>query len=118
MADSATTIGVLDLQGGVHEHLDHLHRLGVPAEPVKYPEQIRSVAGLIMPGGESTCLARLLRIFGLWDVILDAHGNGMKLWGTCAGAILLAKENVGDTPHFGLVDIAVHGDAIGCYSSV
>jgi 5'-phosphate synthase pdxT subunit len=71
------------------------------------------LAGLIIPGGESTCLSRLLTLFGLDDAIRQAHRDGLKLWGTCAGAILLARENVGETPFLGLIDIAVNRNAFG-----
>jgi 5'-phosphate synthase pdxT subunit len=90
-------IGVLDLQGGVQEHLDHLRRVGVAARPVKRAAELDGLAGLIIPGGESTCLARLLNIFGLDAAIRRAYEHGLKLWGTCAGAILLARENLGET---------------------
>ena len=106
-------IGVLDLQGGVQEHLDHLRRVGVAAWPVKRAAELDGLAGLIIPGGESTCLSRLLTIFGLDEAIRRACGNGLKLWGTCAGTILLARENVGETPSLGLIDIAVSRNAFG-----
>lgn len=113
MAVEPGSIGVLDLQGGVQEHLDHLRRIGVAARPVKNAVDLDGLAGLIIPGGESTCLARLLDLFDLRDVIVQAHHEGLKLWGTCAGAILLARENIGETPFFGLIDIAVNRNAFG-----
>ncbi len=106
-------IGVLDLQGGVQEHLDHLRRLGVAGRPVKRAAELDGLAGLIIPGGESTCLSRLLTIFELRQPIEQAHRDGLKLWGTCAGAILLARENLGETPYFGLIDIAISRNAFG-----
>jgi 5'-phosphate synthase pdxT subunit len=106
-------IGVLDLQGGVQEHLDHLQRIGVAARTVKRAAELSGLAGLIIPGGESTCLGRLLNLFGLDQAIQQAHDYGLKLWGTCAGAILLARENVGETPYLGLIDIAVSRNAFG-----
>ncbi|MBK8535341.1 MAG: pyridoxal 5'-phosphate synthase glutaminase subunit PdxT [Candidatus Competibacteraceae bacterium] len=113
MNAAAGAIGVLDLQGGVQEHLDHLRRIGVAARPVKRAAELDGLAGLIIPGGESTCLSRLLTIFGLDDAIRQGYGNGLKLWGTCAGAILLARENVGEMPFLGLMDIAVNRNAFG-----
>ena len=109
----AGEIGVLDLQGGVQEHLDHLRRTGVAARAVKRAGEMEGLSGLIIPGGESTCLARLLTIFGLDRAIRRAHDRGLKLWGTCAGAILLARENLGETPFFGLIDLAVSRNAFG-----
>jgi pyridoxal 5'-phosphate synthase pdxT subunit len=107
------TIGVLDLQGGVCEHLDHLRRLGIDARPVKRAEDFEGLAGLILPGGESTCLARLLRIFDIEPVIINRFREGMKLWGTCAGAILLARSVTGEEPHLGLIDIEVQRNSFG-----
>jgi len=112
MAQQAT-IGVLDLQGGVQEHLDHLRRVGVIGKAVKQAGDFNNLAGLIIPGGESTCLARLLKIFGLQEVIVREYQRGLKLWGTCAGAILLARENIGDSSYLGLIDIAVQRNAFG-----
>jgi 5'-phosphate synthase pdxT subunit len=110
---SGKMIGVLDLQGDVCEHLDHLERLGVPARPVKQAEELEGMAGLILPGGESTCLARLLRLFDIDQVIIRKYRQGMKLWGTCAGAILLAKTITGEQPHLGLIDIEVARNVFG-----
>ncbi len=109
----AGAIGVLDVQGGVQEHLDHLRRIGVAGRPVKRVAELDGLAGLIIPGGESTCLSRLLHLFGLDDAIRQRYSDGLKLWGTCAGAILLARENIGETPFLGLIDIAVHRNAFG-----
>jgi 5'-phosphate synthase pdxT subunit len=106
-------IGVLNLQGGVVEHLDHLGRLGIPGMPVKKQDDFTSLAGLIIPGGESTCMSRLLRIFGMEDVILREFRRGMKIWGTCAGAILLACSVVGEPPHLGLIDIEMERNSFG-----
>ena len=106
-------IGVLDLQGDVYEHLDHLKRLGVAARPVKQAEEFEDLAGLILPGGESTCLGRLLQIFGIDKIIIRKFHEGMKLWGTCAGAILLAKSVSAETPHLGLIDVEVARNSFG-----
>ncbi|MBU2054928.1 MAG: pyridoxal 5'-phosphate synthase glutaminase subunit PdxT [Proteobacteria bacterium] len=106
-------LGVLDLQGGVCEHIDHLLRLGIEARPVKQEKDFDGLAGLILPGGESTCLARLLRIFAIEEIILRRFREGMKLWGTCAGAILLAGKLVGERPHLSLIDIEVLRNGFG-----
>jgi 5'-phosphate synthase pdxT subunit len=110
---AGNAIGVLDLQGDVFEHLDHLQRLGIDARPVKQIKDFDGLAGLILPGGESTCLARLLRIFGIEAVIVRKYHEGMKLWGTCAGAILLAGSLTGEAPHLGLIDIEVQRNGFG-----
>jgi 5'-phosphate synthase pdxT subunit len=106
-------IGVLDLQGGVAEHLGHLARLGVPAVRVKKAEDFASLVGLIIPGGESTCLSRLLRIYHLDRVIQERFAAGLKLWGTCAGAILLAQQIIGEPAHLALMDITLKRNAFG-----
>ena len=106
-------VGVLDLQGGVHEHLEHLDRLGIPYARVKQPADFTDLAGLIIPGGESTCLARLLAIFELKEVVLQHYLRGMKIWGTCAGAILLADKVVDDKPCLGLIDLEIERNSFG-----
>jgi 5'-phosphate synthase pdxT subunit len=113
MDQGLDNIGVLDLQGGVQEHLEHFRRVGVRASPVKEARHLDGLAGLVIPGGESTCLRRLIDNFGLTGPIRGAHGTGMKLWGTCAGAILLATEIVGETPFLSLIDITVERNAFG-----
>ncbi|MEI7590651.1 MAG: pyridoxal 5'-phosphate synthase glutaminase subunit PdxT [Deltaproteobacteria bacterium] len=106
-------IGVLDLQGGVAEHLEHLRFLGVECCAVKKAEHLSDIAGLIIPGGESTCLSRLLRIFEMDTAIVNEHKRGMKIWGTCAGAILLAKTVVGELPILSLIDITIERNGFG-----
>jgi 5'-phosphate synthase pdxT subunit len=106
-------LGVLDLQGGVLEHLDHLERLGIQALPVKRSEDMIGLSGLIIPGGESTCLSRLLRIFGVAAAIRREHRRGMKIWGTCAGAILLASSVRGEDPSLALIDMEVERNSFG-----
>jgi len=106
-------IGVLDLQGGVCEHLDHLERLGIACKRVKEPSDFEDIAGLILPGGESTCLSRLMRIFDLERGLLDAFQRGMKIWGTCAGAILLATGIRGEKPYLSLIDMDVERNGFG-----
>jgi pyridoxal 5'-phosphate synthase pdxT subunit len=107
------TIGVLDLQGGVMEHLDHLKRLGILGRPIKMPGDVLNVAGLIIPGGESTCLARLIGIFGIGDAIKTAFAKGMNIWGTCAGAILLASNVIGESSHLRLIDMDIERNSFG-----
>ncbi|MDP2268317.1 MAG: pyridoxal 5'-phosphate synthase glutaminase subunit PdxT [Deltaproteobacteria bacterium] len=104
---------MLNLQGGVVEHLDHLERLGVNARPVKEEADFQERAGLLIPGGESTCLSRLLRIFSLDEVITREFERGMKVWGTCAGAILLARTVIGESSHLALIDLEVERNGFG-----
>lgn len=108
------TIGVLALQGDFAEHIAVLERLGVDTVEVRLPEQLAQLDGLIIPGGESTTIARLMSEWGLLRPIRDRAVNGMAIWGTCAGAILLA-ERTGDLDREGLrlMDIAVERNAFG-----
>jgi len=106
-------IGVLDLQGGVVEHLAHLAALSLSARRVRQAADFEGLAGLILPGGESTCLSRLLHRYGLGRAIEEGLRAGLKLWGTCAGAILLAREVVGEAASLGLMDIRVQRNAFG-----
>jgi pyridoxal 5'-phosphate synthase pdxT subunit len=113
VSNKPSVIGILDLQGGVHEHLEHLESLDIAYKKVKQPADFADLAGLIIPGGESSCISRLLNIFEIKDVLLQAHHNGMKIWGTCAGAILLAREVVGENPCLDLIDIAIERNGFG-----
>jgi 5'-phosphate synthase pdxT subunit len=111
--NSSAAIGVLDLQGGVHEHLEHLELLGITGQKVKHEDDFGPLAGLIIPGGESTCMARLLNIFGLKEVILKHYRRGMKIWGTCAGAILLAQKVMDEEACLGLIDMEIARNGFG-----
>ncbi|NTW07011.1 MAG: pyridoxal 5'-phosphate synthase glutaminase subunit PdxT [Syntrophaceae bacterium] len=106
-------IGILDLQGGVCEHLDHLQRLGIVSRKVKQSSDFHNLAGLIIPGGESSCMSRLINIFKIREPLLNAYARGMKIWGTCAGAILLAKQVVGEDSCLGLIDIEIERNSFG-----
>ncbi len=93
------TVGVLDIQGSVEEHLAVLRRLGVEAREIKTVRDLDDVAGLIIPGGESTTIGKLMKAYGLDKAIhvravgtSKARGKPLTVWGTCAGAILLAKD--------------------------
>jgi 5'-phosphate synthase pdxT subunit len=113
MMNTRNKIGVLDLQGGVHEHVYHLQALGLNPVRVKNAGELKNLAGLILPGGESTTLKRLLDIFEITPKIKEAYADGMKIWGTCAGAILIAREISNDKPHFGFMDIKIARNAFG-----
>ncbi len=107
-------IGVLSFQGSVEEHLAALEELpGVTGVPVKTREVLKQVDGLILPGGESTTIGKLLGIFGLLEPLRQRILQGMPVWGTCAGMILLAKDVVGEAPHLGVMDISVRRNAYG-----
>jgi pyridoxal 5'-phosphate synthase pdxT subunit len=107
------TIGILDLQGGVLEHLEHLQRLSVNCRRVKSKADFDDLAGLIIPGGESSCLSRLIKIFDLKTSLLNACEQGMKIWGTCAGAILLATKVKNEAACLGLIDMEIERNSFG-----
>ena len=107
-------IGVLGLQGDFREHLAMLEQLGVEALDVRTAEALRTVNGLIIPGGESTTLSKLLNINGLTDTLVDRAKQGMPLFGTCAGAILMSTEVIeGDPQGLDLLDISISRNAYG-----
>lgn len=109
-------IGVLALQGAFREHIMMLEALEVTAVPVRLPEQLAELTGLIIPGGESTAIGKLMDTYGFYGPIRQHHGAGMAVWGTCAGAILVAREVLDAVPgqeSLGLMDIAVRRNAFG-----
>src|SRR5687768_16371755 len=107
-------IGVLALQGAFQEHIDMLRQLGVDAVAVRLPSDMEGIAGLVLPGGESTTLRKLLDRWGLRRPILDLARQGAPVFGTCAGMILLSTEITdGDEPVFPLLDISVKRNAFG-----
>jgi 5'-phosphate synthase pdxT subunit len=107
-------IGVLAVQGDVSEHLAALERIGATPRPVKRPDDLESVEGLILPGGESTALRRLLDYEGLLERVRKRFAEGMPVFGTCAGAILLATEVKGSpAPHLSLLPMTVRRNAFG-----
>ncbi|NLP23310.1 MAG: pyridoxal 5'-phosphate synthase glutaminase subunit PdxT [Syntrophomonadaceae bacterium] len=108
------TIGVLALQGAFVEHEAALRKCGALVRQVRKPEEIQEVDGLIIPGGESTTIGKLMNKYGLDKVIVDRAAQGMPIWGTCAGMILLAKEIVdSDQLRLGLMDISVKRNGFG-----
>ncbi len=111
---SLKTVGVLDLQGAVIEHIDMLNQIsGITGIRVKTIAEIESVDALIIPGGESTAISKMMRFFKLDSVIKNMAEKGIPIWGTCAGLILLAKEVEDEQPHLGLIDISAKRNAYG-----
>ena len=107
-------IGVLALQGDFREHVATLAALDLPAFEVRTLEQLEAADGLIIPGGESTTIARLLLAFGLREPLRERIASGLPVWGTCAGAILLAQRAPGlDRPTLAVLDITVERNAFG-----
>jgi 5'-phosphate synthase pdxT subunit len=106
-------IGVLALQGAFREHLDRLAEIGVAGVAVRLPADLEGVAGLILPGGESTTMRRLIDRWGLRGPILDLAASGAPLFGTCAGLIVIAREIAGEEPILPLMDVRVVRNAFG-----
>jgi 5'-phosphate synthase pdxT subunit len=109
-------VGVLALQGDVREHIQSLLACDVEAVAVRRAEEIESIDALVLPGGESTTIAQLAEVFGIFDLIKNKIKNGMPVYGSCAGMILLAEEildaKVGQKS-FGGLDITVRRNAFG-----
>lgn len=116
-----TTVGVLALQGGVREHAELLEQLGARARAVKTPGDLSGPDGprvdaLVLPGGESSTIDKLLRLFDLWEPLRELVGAGLPTLGTCAGLVLLAKDVVDPAPgqrSLGAVDVTVARNAFG-----
>jgi pyridoxal 5'-phosphate synthase pdxT subunit len=111
------TIGVLAVQGDFAEHAAMLRRAdpGVAVREVRTPRDLVELDGLIVPGGESTTIGKLLVAYGLEHPIRQAASHGLPVWGTCAGMILLARDIIGGEPdgRIGLMDLTVRRNAFG-----
>lgn len=109
-------VGVLSLQGDFREHLQVFQRLGINAQPVKRVSELSSISGLVIPGGESTTIGKLSRIFELFDPIKNIIEDGLPVFGTCAGLIMLADEitdGINGQETFGGLDVVVQRNAFG-----
>lgn len=107
-------IGVLALQGAVAEHIRSLESAGAEVVAVKRVEQLEELQGLVIPGGESTTIGKLMRNYGFMEAIKDFSAQGKPLFGTCAGLIVLADEIEGqEDAHLRLMDMTVARNAFG-----
>lgn len=107
-------VGVLSLQGAVEEHLMMIKKCGFEGIKVKMPGDLEKVDRLIIPGGESTAIGKLAKIYGLDREIVKKGREGMPIFGTCAGMILLANQVVDNEQiRFNLIDIVVERNAFG-----
>ncbi len=107
-------IGVLAIQGDFAEHMETLKRLNVEAKKVRLPEDLVGVDGIIIPGGESTTLGIVGTRYGLFDALRERIKEGLPVFGTCAGAIVLAKTILeSDQPRIGVLNIAINRNAYG-----
>lgn len=104
-------VGILDLQGGVEEHFNAINKIkGANAVRIKKKEQLNQINGLIIPGGESTTLNKLIKLYGFVESIID-FSKEKPIWGTCAGLIILSRR------YLNLIDIEVQRNAFGRQSS-
>jgi len=113
---AAPRVGVLALQGDFREHLAVLRGLRADAVPVKRPDELASVAGLVIPGGESSVMDKLSRLFGLAEPLREAIAGGLPVYGTCAGLIMLAdtvQDAIEGQQSLGGFDIVVRRNAFG-----
>ena len=113
---TTTTVGVLALQGAFAVHEQRLRECSVAARQVRTPDDLARVDALVMPGGESTTMSKLLTTSGLFDVLASRIADGMPVFGTCAGMILLATDVLDGRPDqrsFGAIDIAVRRNGYG-----
>ena len=107
-------IGVLAIQGDFAEHITIIRDLGIETQEVRLPHQLRGLDGLIIPGGESTTLSRLMTIYGLREPIKAMASDGKAIWGTCAGMIMMASEITEKDPTpLAIMDITVIRNAFG-----
>ncbi|QKS69605.1 pyridoxal 5'-phosphate synthase glutaminase subunit PdxT [Paenalkalicoccus suaedae] len=109
-----TNIGVLALQGAVREHVVALEAPDVNIIVVKKVEQLAEIDGLVFPGGESTTMRRLINQYGFYEPLKEFAASDKPIFGTCAGAILMATEIVGqDEPHLSVMEMTVERNAFG-----
>ncbi|MBW8872543.1 MAG: pyridoxal 5'-phosphate synthase glutaminase subunit PdxT [Leifsonia sp.] len=111
-----TKVGVLALQGDFREHIAVLRGLGADAVPVRRPAELEEIGGLVIPGGESSVMDKLSRAFGLAEPLREAIADGMPVYGTCAGLIMLADrilDGIAGQQSLGGLDVAVRRNAFG-----
>lgn len=109
-------VAVLAMQGDFAEHIHALKKLGADAFEARTPADIDSADGIIIPGGESTTITRLMKEYGLWDSVKQAHAEGKAVWGTCAGMIIASRSIVGQDraqETLGIIDIDTQRNAYG-----
>lgn len=115
-SSSAAPVGVLALQGDFREHIAALRSLGADVVGVRRPSELAAVSGLIIPGGESSVMDKLSRQFGLAEPLKNAIADGLPVWGTCAGLIMLADtvlDGIDEQQTLGGLAIAVRRNAFG-----
>jgi 5'-phosphate synthase pdxT subunit len=111
-----TVVGVLALQGDVREHLHALAAADAVARPIRRPDELDGIDGLVIPGGESTTMSKLAIEFGLYEPVRDLVAGGLPAYGSCAGMIMLATDVLDGRPDqraFGGIDMTVRRNAFG-----
>ncbi len=111
-----TVVGVLALQGDVREHLHALAAADAVARPIRRPDELEGIDGLVIPGGESTTMSKLAIEFGLHDLVREMVAGGLPAYGSCAGMIMLATDVLDGRPDqraFGGIDMTVRRNAFG-----
>ena len=109
-----SVVGVLAIQGDFLEHRKMLSNIGVDSIEIRLPRQLDDVDGLIIPGGESTSIVQMIDIYQFRSSMIDHINQGMPVWGTCAGMIVLAADITDDRPKpMGIIDITVSRNAYG-----
>lgn len=103
-------IGVLGLQGAVREHLNHIEQSGAEGVIVKHVEQLNDIDGLVLPGGESTTMRRLMNLYGFTE---ELRNSDLPMYGTCAGLILLASKIDGEESHLNKLNVTVERNSFG-----
>jgi 5'-phosphate synthase pdxT subunit len=106
-------VGVLALQGAFREHINAVRKCGVYAKEIKLPEQIACMDGLIIPGGESTTINKLLKKYGFKPYLDNFYKKGKPIFGTCAGLIILSNDIKGENAGLGYIDITAERNAYG-----
>lgn len=107
-------LGILALQGAFIEHVNILQSMGVETVVARLPSDLEDIDGLIIPGGESTTISRLMRDFGLRQVVCDLAKKGVPIWGICAGLVLLGRDVANsDIETLGILDIGARRNAFG-----
>jgi pyridoxal 5'-phosphate synthase pdxT subunit len=120
VAGNSAPVGVLALQGDFREHISVLRLLGAEAIPIRRPEELDLISGLVIPGGESSVMDKLARMFGLADPLKAAIASGMPVYGTCAGLIMIADrilDSIAGQESLGGLDVSVRRNAFGSQTS-
>lgn len=109
-----SVVGVVSIQGDFSKHIEAVQKIGIEAREVRTPEELTGVDRIIIPGGESSAVGKLMERFGLGQALIEFASDGHPIWGTCMGMILMAREVEGhDQYRLGLLDICVQRNAFG-----